>query len=210
MKNNELTERQEEILNFILQSINKYGFPPTIPEIQKEFDFKSPTTVNDHLNALARKGYIIRHSNKSRGIELVNPESQKKIDEDIVNIPIVGRVAAGSPILAEQNIEGNISIDKTFVSSASNVFALRVKGQSMKDAGIFDGDYVIVKQQSILNNGEIGVVMLDDEATVKRFYEKKDQIILKPENKEMKAIIVNKNEKNISVIGKVKAVLRKI
>ncbi|MFH1260266.1 MAG: transcriptional repressor LexA [Elusimicrobiota bacterium] len=209
MQNDQLTDRQKEILNFITESVKKFGFPPTIPEIQKEFNFKSPTGVNDHLNALVKKGSIIRHPNKSRGIKLIGLRKNNQTEENSIQIPIVGQVAAGIPILAEQNIEGYLSIDRTLANS-NKVFALRVKGNSMIGAGILDGDYVVVNPQPFLNQGEIGVVMINDEATVKRMFIEKDAIKLISENETVAPKVIKKSEKDITIVGKVKMVIRNL
>lgn len=210
MKNKGLTVRQKEILNFIVNHIREFHFPPTITEIQRKFYFKSPTAVNDHLNALSKKGFIIRHPGKSRGIAVVNSDNANQEEVKSIQVPIVGQVAAGMPILAEENIEGSLTLDRSLVSQHSKTFALRVKGNSMIDAGIFSGDYVVVNQQPTLNQNEIGVVMLDNEATVKRVLIKENSIKLISENEDMAPIEIKKGEKDVSIIGKVKLVIRKI
>jgi len=216
MQNNVLTTRQQEILDFIINSIESQGFPPTIPEIQEEFSFKSPNGVNDHLEALKRKGYITRYPHKSRGIGIINhkEDSKKNNNPDVCEIPVIGRIAAGEPILAEENMEGTIFVDRAFIKISNGqmdgVFALRIKGDSMKDAGILDGDYVIIRQQAQVNNGEIGAVLIDNEATIKRVFMEKNRIRLQPENESMKPIFVDPKEKQISIIGKVKGVMRRI
>src|SRR3989339_209973 len=205
MKNNNLTVRQKEILDFIIFNIKEQGFPPTIPEIQKQFSFKSPTAVNDHLNALNKKKYITRHPHKSRGIEILTYKNEIQSNgKNTSEIPIVGTVAAGTPILAEENIEGTISVDKFLIKQTDGAFALRVKGDSMVNAGIFNDDFVIVQQQLQVNQGEIGVALIDNEATVKRIYKEKGKIRLQPENETMKPIIIDPKEQEISIIGKVK------
>ena len=215
MQNNILTARQQEILDFIIDNIESQGFPPTIPEIQEEFSFKSPNGVNDHLEALKRKGYITRYPHKSRGIGIINHKNFKNNDNpDVCEIPVIGRIAAGEPILAEENMEGTIFVDRSFIKISNGrldgIFALRIKGDSMKDAGIFDGDYVIIRQQAQLNNGEIGAVLIDNEATIKRVFMEKNRIRLQPENESMKPMIIDPKEKQISIIGKVKGVMRRI
>lgn len=214
MKNSILTKRQQQIFNFILSNIDKFGYPPSIPEVQEKFSFKSPNAVHDHFEALIRKGYISRRANKSRGIEILNHVSLQNnnngANNNVTEVPIVGRVSAGTPILAEENFEGTLFVDKSFVKQTNGVFALRVKGDSMINAGIFNGDFVIIQQQSQVNQGEIGVALIDDEATVKRIYKEKDKIRLQPENDTMDPIIVDPKEKEVSIIGKVKGVIRKI
>lgn len=207
-----LTKRQKQILDFIIKSIDSYGFPPSTSEIQKEFSFKSPNAVQDHLVAIEKKGYISRHSHKSRGIELLIYTKRREGNEDsnTAEIPIVGRVAAGLPILAQESLEGTLTVDKSIIKSPDNVFALRVKGDSMINAGILDGDFVLVHQQPVANQGEIVVALIEDEATVKRFYKEKNQIILQAENENMPPIVVNPKDKDIQILGKVKGVIRKI
>ena len=208
----DLTKRQKQILDFIIKSIDSYGFPPSTSEIQKGFSFKSPNAVQDHLVALEKKGCISRHPHKSRGIELLihTNSRQETGNGNAAEIPIVGQVAAGSPLLAQENLEGTLVVDKSIVKSPDNVFALRVKGDSMINAGILDGDFVLVHQQPIANQGEIVVALIEDEATVKRFYKEKNVIRLQPENENMLPIVVNPKDKNIQILGKVKGVIRKV
>lgn len=207
----ELTKRQKQILDFIVESIDNYGFPPSVSEIQDRFSFKSPNAVQDHLSALERKKYISRHHHKSRGIEvLVGKSKQENGNSNTAEIPIVGKVSAGSPILAQENLEGTLTVDKILIKNSNNVFALRVKGDSMVNAGILDGDFVLVRQQPIANQGEIIVTLVEDEATVKRFYKENNQIRLQPENENMSPIVVNPRDRKIQIIGKVEGVIRKI
>lgn len=211
MKNAVLTKRQHKIFDFILSSIDRFGYPPSIPEIQKEFSFKSPNAVSDHLEALKRKGYISRRAHKSRGIEIkVYTTAKENGNGNVAEIPVVGRVAAGSPILAQENIESTINIDKHLVRNSEGVFALKVKGDSMINAGILDGDYVIVNQQQTADQGDIVVALIEDEATLKRFYKEKNKIRLQPENDTMDPIVVDPKENEVRVIGKIKGVMRKI
>lgn len=207
----ELTKRQKQILDFIVESIDNYGFPPSVSEIQDRFSFKSPNAVQDHLSALERKKYISRHPHKSRGIEILVGKSRRENgNSNTAEIPIVGKVSAGSPILAQENLEGTLTVDKILIKNPNNVFALRVKGDSMVNAGILDGDFVLVRQQPITNQGEIIVALVEDEATVKRFYKENNQIRLQPENENMLPIIVNPRDRRIQIIGKVEGVIRKI
>ncbi len=211
MKSSVLTKRQEQIFNFIVSSIDDLGYPPSIPEIQEEFSFKSPNAVQDHFKALERKGYISRRPHKSRGIEVLTHIALKDSGNgDSRKIPIIGNVAAGTPILARENIEGMLTIDKTLAKTSSGVFALRVKGDSMIKAGILDGDCAIVYQQPTAENGEIVVALIDDEATVKRFYKKNSKIRLQPENDSMQPINVDLKDNSVRIIGKVVGVIRKI
>jgi repressor LexA len=212
--NSTLTQRQKEILEFIISHIEQYGYPPSIPEIQKEFSFKSPNAVSDHLEALERKGYIVRRPHKSRGIEVLIQSKSEKNDSlnggNVAEVPIVGRVSAGTPILAEENLEGSLFVDKTLVRNPKGVFALRVQGESMVNAGILDGDFVLVRQQPVADQGEIVVALIEDEATVKRFYKDKNKIKLKPENDTMKSIVVDSKESRVRIIGRVIGVVRKL
>lgn len=211
MKNLVLTERQGEILKFIILNKEKFGYPPSIPEIQRKFSFKSPNAVQDHLEALKRKGYISRHAHKARGIEiLVHTASNENNRNNALQIPIVGEISAGRPILAQENIEGTIVIDKSIIKNSNGNFALRVKGDSMINAGILDGDYVIVSQQPDAEQGDIIVALIEDEATIKRFYKEKNRIRLQPENDTMEPIIIKTDENNVRIIGKIKGVIRKI
>jgi repressor LexA len=205
----ELTKRQEEILAFIKTHIEKSGFPPTILEIQEEFSFKSPNAVQEHVKAIARKGYIRRNPNKWRGLELVGVAKKESLAPPTVLVPLIGHVAAGSPILAEENIEGMISVDRSLVRRATKLFALHVHGDSMINAGIYSGDIVVAQQQSVANDGDIVIALLGDEATVKKFYRKNKAIILHPENDTMRPIKVNGRE-DFRVLGKVIATLRRL
>ncbi len=212
MKKN-LTDRQQEILNFLQQFLEANGYPPTLREIGKHFNISSTFGVKRHLEALEKKGYLNVMSNASRGIsitrdEISQIESNKIFHIDGINkIPIIGRVAAGSPILAEENIEGAIAIDPNFIKRSENAFALKVKGDSMIDAGIFEGDLVIINPQTNANNGDIIVARIDDEVTVKVYEIKNQQIKLIPQNKNYEPIVV-KNINEFSIVGKVTGVIR--
>lgn len=209
-----LTKRQRQILDFIIKSVNLYGFPPSTSEIQEEFSFKSPNSVQDHLSALERKRYISRHPHKSRGIEVLVHRNNRQENENsnAVEVPIVGRVAAGMPVLAQENIEGELAIDKSLTKSSSNDFVLRIKGDSMIEAGILDGDYALVHQQQSAEEGDIIVALIEDEATVKKFYKDKSSntVILRPANENMKPIYVDLSCNNFMILGKVTGVIRKI
>ncbi|OIO01879.1 hypothetical protein COY52_02630 [Candidatus Desantisbacteria bacterium CG_4_10_14_0_8_um_filter_48_22] len=211
--NGELTKRQKEILGFIEQSTTDCGYAPSYLDIQKKFSFKSPNASKDHILALERKGYIKRDPHKSRSLRLTNGKTNGNGNGvSAVNIPIVGRVAAGEPIFAVQNIEGSLAVDNSFVKNPQDVFALRVKGNSMIDAGIFNGDYVIVHKQEVPDyNGDTVVILIDGEATVKRLYKEKDgRLRLQPANESMQPIFVNPADKQVWVAGKIKLVIRKI
>lgn len=212
MKKN-LTDRQQEILSFLQQFLEANGYPPTLREIGKHFNISSTFGVKRHLEALEKKGYLNVMSNASRGIsitrdELSQTESSKIYQiNGIRNIPIVGRVAAGSPILAEENIDGTIAIDSNFIRKSDNSFALKVKGDSMIDAGIFEGDLVIINPQTNATNGDIIVARIDDEVTVKVYENKNQQIKLIPQNKNYDPIVI-KNSNEFSIVGKVTGVIR--
>jgi len=199
-----LTKRQAQILEFIRDFQFKNNSSPTLREIMNRFKFKAIASAQDHLLALERKGYIKKDRAKARAIEILGA---RKTLRDIVELPIVGTVAAGKPILAVENIEGYIALDRRWAKS-DNVFALKVHGNSMVGAGILDGDYAIVKQQPIADDGEVVVALIEDEATVKRFFKKKDKVVLKPENERMEPIVIKKNTKNLQLIGKVIGIYR--
>jgi repressor LexA len=206
-----LTKRQAEILNFIKTHIQYSGFPPTISEIQGQFSFKSPNAVQEHLKALVRKGQIRRNPNQWRGLELI--VSYKSRDEaaqySTVPVPLIGRVTAGQPVLAEENFEGTISVDRSLVGRATRLFALHVRGDSMIKAGIYDGDIAIAQQQPVADHGDIVIVLLGDEATVKRFFRKKKAITLQPENDTLQPIRINEGS-DFKILGKVIATLHRI
>jgi repressor LexA len=198
-----LTERQKAILSFIIEAIQARGFPPTLREIGHAFSIRSTKGVNDHLAALERKGEIRRHPELSRGIEVVHMPSA---DEDIKRIPLVGRIAAGTPVLATENIEGTYGIDRSLVQGGE--FMLSVQGDSMIDAHICDGDYILVRPQETANDGEIVAAMVDEEATVKRFYRNGSSVRLVPANESMSPIVVESMSNDVRILGKVVAVFR--
>lgn len=200
-----LTRRQQQVLDFILSEISRKGYPPSIREIGKAIGLTSSSTVHSHLAALERKGYIRRDPTKPRALEVVDFRLNNRgiNPEKVRNVPLVGRVAAGSPLLAQENIEDSFALPAELASEGT--FMLRVEGSSMIEAGILDGDYLIVKQQPTADNGDIVVALLGDEATVKRFYKKGDRIVLKPENKSMEPIIAA----DAKIIGKAVGLIRK-
>ncbi len=206
----ELTERQQEILSFILQFRDENGYPPTLREMGKRFGISSTFGVKRHLDALVKKGYLNIESNASRGISVVRDEPVKIEEErnDIFRkIPIVGRVAAGSPILAMENIEGSIVIDSAFMKKTEDCFALKVKGDSMVNAGIFENDLVIVTPRNDASNGDIIVAMIDDEVTVKTLERKNDRMRLLPQNENYQPIEISET-KEFKIVGKVTGVVR--
>ncbi|MCF8241175.1 MAG: transcriptional repressor LexA [Melioribacteraceae bacterium] len=206
----ELTERQKDILEFIRQNASLNGYPPTYREIGKRFGIASTFGVKRHIDALIKKGYITSESNASRAISITNIEDfskSKGLESSASEIPVVGRVAAGYPILAEQNIEGNIIIDRNITSNPENCFGLKVRGDSMINAGILEGDIVIVNQQKYVKNGDVIVAMIEDEATLKRYQNKNNKVILIPENDNYNPIVI-KNTESFSIVGKVVGVFR--
>ena len=202
MSNGKLTAKQEEILNFMKSEILNKGYPPSVREICAAVNLKSTSSVHSHLSSLEEKGYIHRDPTKPRAIEIVD-DTFNLTRREIANIPIIGTVAAGQPLLAAENIEGYFPIPTEYLSNKS-VFMLKVKGSSMINAGIFEGDTIIVEQQNIANNGDIIVALIDDSATVKTFYKEKGHIRLQPENDSMEPIIVN----DCQILGKVMGLLR--
>lgn len=210
---NKLTDRQEEILNFIRQFKNETGYPPTLREIGKHFQISSTFGVKRHLEALVKKGFINIESNASRGISFIKknddePINKIAVDENVfIKIPILGRVAAGLPINSVENLEGSLVVDPSFLKKVEEAFALRVKGDSMINAGINDKDLVIVSPKEQAKNGDIIVAMLNDEATVKKFEYVNNKIRLIPENNSYNPIDV-KNSDDFRLIGKVKGVVR--
>jgi repressor LexA len=209
-----LTDRQREILDFITQSIRERGYPPTLREIGIHFGIKSTNGVNDHLRALEKKGYLQREDLKSRALRpmgMRGPVRAPTRDEDMVDIPLVGRVAAGVPLLAVENVEDTVRVDRFFIGQTREVFALRVKGDSMIEDGIFDGDYIFVRKQLQASRGDIVVAMINDEATVKRYYPEGENIRFQPANAAMEPIIVRKRDwKSVNLIGLVVGVYRKM
>jgi len=199
----EAIEKQQMILEFVTSYMEENGYPPSIREICKGVGLSSTSTVHAHLETLKRKGLLEKADAKSRGLRV--KKHDVTVEGEFVNVPLVGAVAAGSPILATENFERTFPIPTDFVGDAPS-FMLKVKGESMIEAGIFNGDYIIVKQQAVANNGEIVVALIDDEATVKTFYKEKDHIRLQPENSTMKPIIV----KEAAILGKVVGVIRKM
>jgi repressor LexA len=201
-----LSENQIKILKFINKKVNQFGYPPSVREIAEAVSLKSSATVHSHLKILEKLGYIKRDKNIPRAIEVINNEFNGPSDiKNVVMIPLIGRVAAGTPILAHENIEEYIPLTGDFVKDNTNVFMLQVKGDSMVNAGILDGDLIIVRKSETAINGEIIVALIDDEATVKRFFKTKSSVRLVAENENFKPIIL----KDIKIIGKVIGVLRK-
>jgi repressor LexA len=199
-----ITERRQNILDFIRTTLSARGIPPTLREIGKKFGISSTNGVEGHLAALERSGFITRERGKSRGISLQSGERAASV------IPVLGRVAAGMPVLSSENREGEIVVDLSLFSlrSSQNLFALKVRGESMINAHIMDGDTLLVRAQSVARNGDIVVALTDGEATVKRFYAEKNRVRLQPENSAMNPIYVEYGE--FRIVGKAVGVLRKM
>lgn len=202
-----LSKRQQDILNFIKKEVQYKGYPPSVREIGEAVGLASSSTVHGHLARLESKGLIRRDPTKPRAIEIRDMEDEMTPRISAVNVPIIGKVTAGQPITAIENVEDYFPLPERYVAPDEQVFMLEVMGDSMIEAGILDGDYVIVRQQQSANNGDIVVAMTeDDEATVKRFFKEKDYIRLQPENSTLEPIIV----RNVSILGKVIGVYRNI
>jgi len=195
-----LTTRQGEILNEIKESIKNTGFPPTRAEIAQTFGFRSPNAAEDHLRALERKGYITILPGSSRGIQIIQSEEEK-------GIPIVGRVAAGQPILAQEYIEDRLQVDPELFSPPADYF-LRVRGMSMRDAGILDDDLLAVHQTKQIRKGQIVVARLTDEVTVKRYEKKRNVVYLHPENPDFEIIVVDLTSEPLEIEGVAVGILR--
>lgn len=201
-----LSKRQQDILDFIKSEVKLKGYPPSVREIGEAVGLASSSTVHGHLSRLESKGLIRRDPTKPRAIEVLEQDESSKIPP-IVSVPIVGKVTAGQPISAIENVEEYFPLPERLAPSDEQLFMLEVMGDSMIEAGILNGDYVIVRQQSTANNGEIVVAMTEeDEATVKRFFKEKDCIRLQPENSMLDPIIL----KNVAILGKVIGVYRQI
>jgi repressor LexA len=197
-----LTARQREVFDFICDTMRQENRPPTVREIAQHFKFRSPKAATDHLDALECKGFISRPTRKARNIEI-------REELDPMGIPIVGRIAAGSPILAVENLEGSLST-ASFYAVSDKTLALLVEGESMIDAGILPGDYVIVNSGASVRTGQIAACRIGDEATVKRVDIQKKQVILHPENDEYDDIVVDKKSDEFAFIGPVIGVMRRV
>jgi repressor LexA len=211
-----LTKRQEQTLDFIRSSIEDRGYPPTLREIGEHMGIRSTNGVNDHLRALERKGYLTREDMKSRALKLVEdqlavPPPKPSNDEDLIEVRVLGRVAAGLPLYAEENVIDTVRVDRMLVRGGREVFGLRVTGDSMIEAGILSGDYIFVKKQSTADRGEIVVALIGDEATVKYFYPERDYVRFQPANSQMAPILVRATDfKSTMLLGKVVGVYRRL
>lgn len=197
-----LSGKQSDILNFIKKQIREKGYPPTVREICAGVGLSSTSTVHGHLERMEKKGILKRDKTKTRAIEIVEDSFNRK---ELINIPLIGTVTAGVPILAFENIEDTFSIPSGYVKSTKELFMLRIKGESMIEAGILNGDLAIIEKDNTAENGEIVIALIDNDATLKRFYKEKDHIRLQPENSSMDPIIV----KDCTILGKLVGLYRK-
>jgi repressor LexA len=218
-----LTQRQQMVLDYIRQSITDRGYPPTLRELGARMGIRSTNGVNDHLRALERKGYLTREDMKSRALRPTNmslpgfespgetAEPAVANDTDWIDVPIVGRVAAGLPLLAEEHVIDNVKIDRGLFKGSREVFGLKVHGDSMIDAGIFSGDYIFVRKQLTAQRGDIVVALIGDEATVKYYYPEKDYVRFQPANKTMAPILVRATDfRPTMLLGVVVGVFRRL
>lgn len=199
-----LTRRQQEILTFIQRHNDAHGYPPSVREIGQALGLTSSSTVHSHLSALERKGYLRRDPSKPRALEILKDEHEVPVKK-VVPLPVVGHVTAGLPILAQQNIEDYFPLPQEFVRS-EECFILKVRGDSMVDAGIYDGDLLVVRRQPTANDRDIVVARIDDEATVKRFFKEDGRIRLQPENPRMEPIYA----RDVAIEGVALAVIRRL
>jgi repressor LexA len=202
----ELTVRQRQILDFIRSEIHRRGFPPSVREIGEAVGLSSSSTVHSHLTALEDKGFLRRDPSKPRALEVLDyRDTDRAIDYDGVRaVPLLGQVAAGAPLLAAENIEATMSLPIEMADEST--FILRVRGDSMIEAGILDGDFVVVRQQNTASDGDIVVALIGDDATVKRFFKEADRVRLQPENSALEPIYV----RDVTILGKVVALFRRI
>ena len=197
-----ITDKQKEILEYMKKEIISKGYPPTVRDICKAVHLKSTSSVHSHLETLEKNGYIRRDPTKPRAIEIID-DNFNVVRREMINVPLVGRVAAGEPILAIENVESYFPIPAEYMPNHQS-FMLKVKGESMINAGIFDGDNILVQKDADIQNGDIVVALIDDSATVKTFYKEDDYIRLQPENDKLEPIIVSDCE----ILGKVFGVFR--
>lgn len=205
----DVTDRQRQILDYVRAEVHRRGFPPSVREIGEAVGLSSSSTVHSHLAALEAKGFIRRDPSKPRALEVLDyRDTERGVDYGRVHaVPLVGQVAAGQPILAAENIEATLPLPADFAEE--NTFVLRVRGESMIDAGILDGDFVVVRSQQTAGDGDIVVAMIDEEATVKRFFRREGRIMLKPENSSMEPIWADRHA-DFAVLGKVVALFRRL
>lgn len=204
----ELSQNELNILNYIRKQVAEVGYPPSVRELCKAVGLKSTSSVHLYLSRLAEKGYIKKGNLKTRALKITRENAAHTVDADMLEIPLVGQVAAGLPILAEENIEEYVKLPSSMVkqnTKSEGTYMLKVKGDSMINVGIYSGDYIIVSKCETAENGQIIVAMIDNEATVKTFYKEKDDIRLQPENDTMEPIIV----KDVKILGKVVGLIRR-
>jgi len=201
-----LTATQDRVYRFITEWKDNQGYPPTVREIAEGLGFKSLNNVRQHLKLIEKKGFLKISIGKARGID-VTRQFGKVSDNNGIDVPLVGRVAAGAPVLAEENIEGTVTLDRTLFKG-DGLFTLRVRGESMQDIGVFDGDIAVVKQQQSATNGEVVVAIVEGEATLKRFFKKNDNIVLHAENPTFRDIVIT-SPKNVLIAGRLVGVIRK-
>ncbi|UQA55879.1 transcriptional repressor LexA [Polyangium aurulentum] len=221
-----LTDRQQQVLHYIRQSINERGYPPTLREIGAHMGIRSTNGVNDHLRALERKGYLTREDMKSRALRPRDMDGDVRLDPgdsmvanevslpheaDVIEVQVVGRIAAGLPILAEEHLIDTVRVDRLLVRGGREVFGLKVTGDSMIEAGILSGDYIFVRRQATAQRGEIVVALIGDEATVKYYFPEKDYIRFQPANAKMAPILVRASDfKPTMLLGVVVGVFRRL
>jgi repressor LexA len=214
-----LTHRQQQVLDFIRESITDRGYPPTLREIGAHMGIRSTNGVNDHLRALERKGYLTREDMKSRALRPTDMEQTPDVfrdthgsdDDNVIEIPILGRVAAGLPILADEHVIDSVHVTPSMLRGTKDVFGLRASGDSMIEAGILNGDYIFVRRQNTANRGEIVVALINDEATVKYFFPEKDYVRFQPANAQMAPILVRASDfRSTMILGIVVGVFRKL
>jgi repressor LexA len=221
-----LTDRQQQVLHYIRQSINERGYPPTLREIGAHMGIRSTNGVNDHLRALERKGYLTREDMKSRALRPRDMDGDVRLDPgdtmvanevslpheaDVIEVQVVGRIAAGLPILAEEHLIDTVRVDRMLVRGGREIFGLKVTGDSMIEAGILSGDYIFVRRQATASRGEIVVALIGDEATVKYYFPEKDYIRFQPANAKMAPILVRASDfKPTMLLGVVVGVFRRL
>jgi repressor LexA len=202
---NELTQQQASILQYVREHQQQFGAPPTVREITAHFGFRSLNNVRQHLELIARKGYLKRSPGKARGLMLTTAVMDSS-EVDSVRVPLIGTIAAGHPIMAIENIEHNVTLDRQLFGG-QDLFALRVRGDSMRDAGILDGDIAVIRQQATVADGEIAAVVIENEATLKRFRREAGHVVLHAENPAFADIVVG-SDREVSIAGKLAGVLR--
>ncbi len=212
MKGTVLNPREEAVLQVIIDNVKSKGYPPSVREIGEAVGLSSSSTVHSYLKRLEQKGYLRRDPTKPRAIEVISEDKSKTTqqencypDEEMISVPMLGEVAAGVPILAVENYDDKVTLPRSF-TGYGDFFMLTIRGLSMIEAGILEGDLVLVRKQDIVNNGDIAVALVEDEATVKRFYKEKDRIRLQPENSLMEPIYVQ----DVKILGKVVGLMRKL